>query len=195
MEEEIWKDIGGYEGLYQVSNLGRVRSLDRMVGDRWGGKRLYKGKIMKTPLNSDGYCCVDLCKENKRKTYRVNRLVAIAFIKNDDPINKIFVNHKDEDRANNYANNLEWCTPEYNSNYGTKTQRIIESEWWNKNNRNMGKKVVLKSNSKLILFPSLMEASRKTGITRGTIKYRLGKTGSGWFYLKRYKNNVRLKSQ
>lgn len=109
---EIWKAIEGYEGLYEISNYGRVKSLDR-IGH--GGRKL-KGRILKKAKNKDGYFVVDLDSHGKRKQFRVHRLVATAFIPN--PNNYPCVNHKDENKLNNNVDNLEWCTIKYNSTYG-----------------------------------------------------------------------------
>ena len=107
---EIWKDIEGYENLYQVSNLGNVRSLNfRNIG-RIQNLTL---KIRKR----DGYVCVNLYGVNGCKTFPVHRLVAKAFISNPNKLPQ--VNHKDENKANNNADNLEWCTQKYNIQYST----------------------------------------------------------------------------
>ena len=100
--KEIWKEITGYEGKYQISNLGKVKSL---VGN---------SKILKPELRT-GYYSVSLMKNRKRKKHRIHRLVAIAFIPNPD--NLPTINHKDENKLNNYVDNLEWCTAKYNSHY------------------------------------------------------------------------------
>lgn len=107
MKEE-WRDIRDYEGFYQVSNLGRVRSVDRWI-DRKGSPYLAKGKVLSmNKLNKSGYriCC--LSRNDNKKYMRFNRLVAIAFIPN--PEDKPFVNHIDGDRLNDRFDNLEWCT-------------------------------------------------------------------------------------
>ena len=114
--EEIWKPIKGYEGLYEVSNLGRVKSLDRSFINKAGWRTTSQGKIL-APLMKKGYCHIALCKNNKARHHRVNRLVAEAFIPN--PHNYPQVNHKDENPLNNRVDNLEWCTALYNTNYGT----------------------------------------------------------------------------
>lgn len=115
--EEIWEDIEGYESKYQVSNLGNVRSLNyRGTG---------KPKLLKQTTYEKGYKRVNLYKNGKKKHYWIHRLVAIAFIPN--PNDLPVVNHKDEDPSNNNVNNLEWCTYEYNNNYGTVRKRISES--------------------------------------------------------------------
>ena len=122
MEEE-WKDIEGYEGYYQVSSFGRVRSLDRYVKDtRRNCFNFVKGRIM-SPSSADKkhYMQVGLSKNNKVIHYLIHRLVAQAFIPN--PNNLPQVNHKDENKENNRVDNLEWCTAEYNTNYGTRALR------------------------------------------------------------------------
>ena len=118
--EEIWKDIEGYEGLYKVSNLGRVKSFSNRYQSKFMRNN---GGIMKLK-NSQGYCLVVLYSSNhSRKTFMVHRLVAVAFVKNDSPQEKTFVNHKDENGTNNRFDNLEWCTHKYNINYGTRSKR------------------------------------------------------------------------
>lgn len=118
--EEIWKDIEGYEGLYQVSNLGRVKSF--MAAPKTGNKSEY---IMGQTLITGGYLTVYFCVNGKRSKRQVHRLVAQAFIPN--PSGLPFVNHKDENKTNNVVDNLEWCTSEYNANYGTSIQRARET--------------------------------------------------------------------
>lgn len=110
--EEVWKDIAGYEGLYQVSNLGRVKSTPRSRT---------KGGIMTQHYDKRGYKVVMLCKDAKAKMCKVHRLVAGAFIPNPD--NKPQINHKDECKTNNCVFNLEWCDNLYNARYGTKGKR------------------------------------------------------------------------
>ena len=128
---EIWKDIEGYEGMYQVSNMGRVRSLDRVKPN--SGGQIAKGSLKKFGDNGNGYKIVNLYKDNKSCMKYVHRLVAMAFIPN--PSNLHIINHKDEDKSNNRYENLEWCTQKYNANYGTHTRRVKESFITNGNNR------------------------------------------------------------
>lgn len=116
--KEIWKDVIGYEGLYQVSNIGNVKSLDRVV--RYG--RTLKGKEKTKFEEKDGYLVVALCKNGKAKHIKVHRLVATAFIEN--PFNLPEVNHKDENKKNNHFDNLEWCTTKHNINYGTRNAKV-----------------------------------------------------------------------
>ena len=115
--EEIWKPVVGYEGIYEVSSFGRVRSVDRI--DNNNRKRF--GRILTQELGNTGYYRVHLCKNNIRKHTSVHRLVAQAFIPN--PYNLPQVNHKDECYTNNCITNLEWCYTKYNVNYGTAIQR------------------------------------------------------------------------
>ena len=122
MIEEIWRSIDGYEGLYEVSNTGLIRSLDRFVGNR----NRIKGKILSIKIEKNGYCSVALFKYGKMKRYLVHRLVARAFIPNPDNLPQ--VNHKNEDKSNNNVDNLEWCSIEYNINYGTRTQKAISTK-------------------------------------------------------------------
>lgn len=105
--KEIWKNIKGYEGLYQVSNLGNIKSLDRYIINKNGDKQYFPGKYLIQGV-SDNYLKVILSKSNKQRTFRVHILVARAFIPN--PENKPEVNHMDGNKQNNRVNNLEWNT-------------------------------------------------------------------------------------
>jgi hypothetical protein len=119
--KEIWKDVKGYEGLYQVSNLGRVKSFRE--GSKFGKQKEY---ILKPWLINSGYHVVMLYKEDRSKRkYQLHRLVAETFIPN--PENLPCVNHKDENKINNEVSNLEWCTYSYNNNYGTARERALKT--------------------------------------------------------------------
>jgi len=121
-DEEVWKDIAGFEELYQVSTHGRVRSKDRITVRRGdGAKMFHEGRIMKTPLNGDGYPILNLSVRGKKHSKRVHRLVAETFIEN--PNNYIEVNHIDEIKDNNRVSNLEWCSRGHNMNHGTGMER------------------------------------------------------------------------
>lgn len=115
----LWKDIPGYEELYQISNTGLVLSKSRF--DRLG--RYVSEKIRKPCSDKDGYLLVTLNKDGVKKTFKAHRLVAEAFIPN--PHNYPQINHKDENVKNNEASNLEWCTAKYNCNYGGHTTKQI----------------------------------------------------------------------
>lgn len=161
MEKEIWKDIKGYEGLYQVSSYGRVRSLDRIVVYSNGDKHFYKGRIIKPFSDKDGYLLCNLSKNTKPKTSKVHRLVAEAFIPNPNSLPQ--VNHRDEDKTNNHVENLEWCDGKYNKNYGTRNKRIGEK---------LSKTVLqLDTNTGRVIaeYPSAIEAARHTGFSQGNI--------------------------
>ena len=141
--DEIWKDIYfvdngieyDYRGLYQVSNFGRIKSLNY--------RRSGKEKIMKLKKHKNGYMEICLYK-NKYKTLKVHRLVAFMFVENNDIVNKKEVNHKDENKENNYAYNLEWCTPKYNSNYGNRNKKMSKKkkELYSWENNTRCKKVI-----------------------------------------------------
>ena len=118
---EEWKDIEGYEGLYQVSNEGRVKSLQREIVYKDGRKKVLEEKILHSFLSDLGYYHVMLSKDGVSRRYKVHRLVAKAFIPN--PNNFPIINHKDENPKNNVVDNLEWCTQGYNVRYGTMIER------------------------------------------------------------------------
>ena len=149
--KEVWKDIKGYEGLYQVSNLGRIKSLEREV---WNGYKVFlkSEKILKPKSNSkDGYLRIALSKNGKVKDKLIHRLVAEEFIPN--PNNLPQVNHKDENKNNNYVTNLEWCDSKYNANYGTRNERSTNNKPSMKgsNNPMYGRKGEYASNSRKIV--------------------------------------------
>ena len=123
MKEEIWKDIEGYEGYYQISNMGRVKSLERTVRCN-RGYRTVPEKILEGRKNTYGYLQVELCQEAKKEYCTIHKLVAQAFLDNSEGYKEI--NHKDENKTNNCVENLEWCSRSYNTNYGTRNQRAGE---------------------------------------------------------------------
>ena len=124
---EEWRDIKGYEGLYQISNLGRIKSFDKVIAQKNNSTAIKKGRILH--LSSDGkYLFIGLTDSNRvRKNYKVHRLVAFAF---PEICGEWFegaeVNHKNEIKTDNRAENLEWCTQSFNVNYGTRNQRTSE---------------------------------------------------------------------
>lgn len=130
---EEWRDIQGYEGLYQVSSCGRVKSLERKV---FNGKDFYiiNERILKPVKTKVGYKTINLSKDSKIKHYLIHRLVAESFIPN--PNNYPCINHLDEQPYNNYKENLEWCTHKYNNNYGNHNEKISKAKEghvpWNK---------------------------------------------------------------
>lgn len=124
MTEEIWKDVSGYEGLYQVSNLGRIKSLDRIVPWKNGKPHHLHGKIISQRDNGNGYVQATLWKQNRQFITYVHRLVALAFLPNQNGLPE--VNHKDENPLNNQSDNLEWCEHKYNIKYGTRTAKVTK---------------------------------------------------------------------
>ena len=121
---EIWKDVVGYEGYYQVSNEGNVRSVDRQVECK-NSLRVYKGRQLVACSDDKGYIRVLLSVAGKHKSCQVHRLVATAFLPNLDDLPE--VNHKDENPNNNHVDNLEWCSKPYNLSYGTGRTRSVKS--------------------------------------------------------------------
>lgn len=127
--KEIWKDIPGYEGFYQISNCGRVKSLERdTTSIHKNGNILQKTvrheneKIMSGNIKRTGYIEISLSKNGKTKYFLVHRLVAQAFIPNPEKLKT--VNHKDENKENNYVENLEWLSQKDNNNYGNRNYKI-----------------------------------------------------------------------
>ena len=116
-ENEVWRDVVGYDGYYQVSNRGNVRSVTRKdsIGRKIGGR------ILKPRYDRGGYLLINLCKNGKVRTKLIHRLVAERFIPNPESLPQI--NHIDEDKANNNVENLEWCTSKDNINHGTRNER------------------------------------------------------------------------
>lgn len=127
--QELWKDVVGYEGYYQVSNLGRVKQL--CVHTNLCGKSYTRKERIKKQSIRNGYLCVGLTKDGKHRTFLVHRLVADAFVENSKPDVYDCVNHKDENKQNNCVDNLEWCDRNYNDNYGTRNQRLskLSADW------------------------------------------------------------------
>ena len=157
---ELWKDVEGFEGLYQVSTWGNVKSIKNNI-------------ILKPTKNNKGYFYVDLHKNRKRKRFLINRLVAEAFIPNPD--NLLIVNHKDEVKTNNYRYNLEWCTYKYNNEYGTARKRMIET----KIKQGIGSKTVYQydMNGNIIkVWRSASDIQRELGYNSRTISSCCNKT-------------------
>lgn len=175
-EQEVWKQYPDYDFI-EVSNLGRVRTKDRTVTYKNGKKYHYKGRVLKQKLQKNGYMQVCICMNGKRVWLFVHRMVAITFIPN--PNNYPQVNHIDNDRTNNSASNLEWCTPQYNNdyrkNFGTSPAQIFGHHVY---------AVDLKT-GKVLIFKSQREAGRQLGIDPSNIaKVAKGQqviAGGYWF--------------
>lgn len=160
MKEE-WKSIDETNGFYEISNFGNVRTIDRYVRVCGNGKRLLKGQKYKPVVCSNGYLELQANVYGKRHIFMIHRLVAKYFIPN--PYDYPEVNHKDENPQNNHVDNLEWCTPKYNCNYGTRNKRCRE-------------KVIKKSviqlsldGDKITTYSSIIEAEKNTGVDSSQI--------------------------
>lgn len=189
IQNEIWRDVVCYEGCYQVSNFGRVKSLGRVDGR---GNRVPE-RILKPGKTKDGYLHVVFFKDGKSKTFTVHRLVGTVFADmvgwTEDAIGKPFaelqINHKKEglkEKANNHVSNLEWITLEGNLKYGTRTERIAKA---------LSKPVAQKTTDGTLIriWPSLAEIQRQTGWSQGHIsQYCNGKRKSAYGFLWEFVN-------
>ena len=168
---EEWRDIKDYEGFYQVSNFGRVKSLDRYI-ERNGKPALLKGKIIKQAYTGRGrdYLFVGLSKNGKVKLVNVHRLVAEAFIPNPDNLPQ--VNHKDENKSNNCVDNLEWCSALYNLTYNDRHIKAGLKERGKKSK--FRKKVkVLRDNVWIATFFTPKDAGDYVGVTETSVRQNI----------------------
>lgn len=168
--KEIWKPIKGYDGLYEVSNLGNIASLNYCgTGRRQNLKFKEQGM---------GYCTVGISKNGKAKTFLVHRLVAEAFVPN--PENYPLVNHIDEDKLNNRADNLSWCTYEQNNNHGTKNKRISQKLKGKGVNRGRSRAVIaILPDGTEEYYPSMAEVGRVLSSSKGNISGNISKAIRG----------------
>ena len=180
-EKEIWVDIEGYEGYYQVSNMGRVRSVERTVWDNRGYYKTVHEKILRTRKNGYGYVLITLNQAGKSKTYTVHRLVASAFLDNSDNLPE--VNHKDEDKQNNCADNLEYCSRSYNNTYNGRAKKAGKKASEKLKGRKQSEECIKKRAEKLskpiigidrvtgliVEFQSAHEVERQLGIAQQSI--------------------------
>ena len=189
---EFWQDIPEYEGLYQVSTYGRIKSVDRIVKhNNAKGFVIRKGKILSPHKTPEGYMFCGLCKEGKVAHKKIHRMVAITFLPipqfildafHSNETKRIEVNHKDENKENNAIDNLEWCTSRYNANYGNHIRKIVEKH---------SMPIISTSKSGTIReYSSAAEAERITGINTANINAcckNRRKTAGGyyWQYKKR----------
>lgn len=199
-EHEIWKPVVGYEGLYEVSNLGRVRSVGHYVTQNGNCgtpfTRFYKGRIINTARSRNGYEGLTLSNGSKRESKSVHRLVAEAFIPNPNGLPQ--VNHKNEVKTDNRAENLEWCTALYNATYGHRIEKAARAK---------SKPVlqITRGGTVVASFMSISSAAEETGIQyrniyvvanrakllkrnpRGNVRKTAG--GFVWVYLEDYTPN------
>lgn len=164
--EEIWKDIKDYEGIYQISNLGRIKTLAKTVR-KWDGTARRAEQILKPIVQKSGYCHIGLWRNGKCKQSRMHRLVAQAFCINDDPKSKTQVNHLNENKQDNRAENLEWVTPRENTLYGN----CIEKRTANRNELATNKRLKvacfdIKTNCLVKFFNSIASASLWCGVSK-----------------------------
>lgn len=179
---EEWKDIIGYENVYQVSNLGRVRRIGEYSNQ--SGKTWSSNKVLKPANNSKGYYFVHLSKNNKVSRKYVHRLVAEAFIPN--PENKAAVNHINCDRSDNRVENLEWTTYRENNDYSLQVMRNAGNNKHNNKSSRPVEQIDLNGNV-IKEYPSYREAERQTGISGidkvcAGSKYRKTAGGYKWRY-------------
>lgn len=198
--KEEWRDIIGYENLYQCSNLGRIKSLGN---GKSKNPKLSKERILNQSI-CKGYCLVGLCKEGKRKMYQVHRIVATTFLPN--PENLPQVNHKDENPQNNMVSNLEFCDAKYNANYATRNEKlsiankgkVLSQETKNKLSKAQSKPILQfnREGTKIIgKYNSATQASNELNINQDNItKCCRGKLkvvgGYRWMYLQDYVNRM-----
>ena len=177
---EVWEDIKGYEGLYQVSNMGRVKSLERTVTRKNGRRQTIQERILNPKTERNGYLRIELCNgSGKKKSFLVHRLVCEAFHENTEN-NKPCVNHIDENKANNTASNLEWCTYKENLNHGTRSARSAKA---------LSKPVgqYAKDEELIKIWQSTREVQRQLGLDQSTIsKVALGKRKTAYGYVWKY---------
>lgn len=173
--EEIWKDIPGFEGLYQVSNFGRIKSLNyRKTG---------KEHILKFGKNPKGYSRTTLFKNGETRYYLTHRLVAQAFIPNPDNLPEI--NHKNEIKTDNRVENLEWCTNQYNINYGTRNKRRSETLTNGACSKPVAQYTI--DGEFIKEWPSMQEVERQTGYLHQNIsKCCMGKYKTSHNYVWKY---------
>ena len=181
MKNEEWRDVAGYEGLYQVSSEGRVKSLERTFINNSGRKRTVKERILKPGADRGGYLRIDLCASGKQKMFSVHRLVCQAF--HDNPENKLDVNHINENKTDNRACNLEWSTRKENCNHGTRNVGMAIAK-----SRPIAQYTL---NGKLLkVWPSTAEVERRAGFDHSAISKAANgnrKTAYGfrWKYVER----------
>lgn len=158
MQNEIWKEISGYEGYFEVSNLGNFRSKDRVIKYKSNGTRLYPGKLLKTETIVEGYQRIVLMKEAIKKRYMCHRLVAQEFVPN--PGNKPYVNHINGNKADNRAENLEWVTQSENELH---SHNVLGNSMKGKTYPRKVEALSPKGNNKIV-FNSMSDAIKFLGI-------------------------------
>jgi hypothetical protein len=165
---EIWKDIINFEGLYQVSNLGNIKSLERVTYFGLNSQRIEEEKLLSPKDNTYGYLTVNLSNKQIRKTSYIHILVATAFVEKSD-INLIEVNHKDCNKTNNKSSNLEWCTRKFNIEHSI-LNKLTENNRGEKSHfSKLKKEQVLEIRNLFESNPSLLYFSDKYNVSKATI--------------------------
>lgn len=185
--EEVWKDVKGYEGFYQVSNIGQVKSLKRKRKSQYGRMATVEERILSKQLDKHGYFCVILRKNNIIKKYFVHRLVAEAFIPN--PQSLYTVNHKNEIKTDNRVENLEWLSLIDNLRYGSHDKNMARTQT---NRADISKPVLQYSREGVFIaeYPSTKEVYRQTGYNFSYISNCCnGKIKSAYGYLWKWKSD------
>lgn len=167
MEKEIWKDIPKYEGYYKASNFGRIKSVDRIIYDSKGRKQKFSGRVLRQTTTTKGYKRVQLNKGGTGKHVFVHVVVLTSFYPRPDSLTQ--VNHKDEDKANNRLENLEYCTASYNQNYGHCSANKSRAT---RNDKKKSKPIIQMTTSGTVIneFPSIREAERVLGFQHGHLR-------------------------
>jgi hypothetical protein len=206
MEQEIWKDIKGYEGYFKISNLGRVMAIERYV-KQGHGLRYCKERIVPHHLNPFGYPCVTLCKEKKSKQHSVHRLIMEAFVPN--PENKPHIDHINTDKTDFRISNLRWVTPKENSNNPLTLQHCRENTYTDERNRKINAKKkelgilievfqYTKDGVFVAHYESMQKAQAATGIYASQIRSVLDdntQSAGGFMWFTKPQQNIKYKKR
>lgn len=172
---EKFKPVQGYAGIYEISNLGRVKSLSRVIERNDGNTRVTEDRIILPFLTKCGYHQIVLCKDGVRKKHLIHRLVANAFIENPDKLP--IINHKDENKLNNRVDNLEWCSAYYNLRYGKMQAKLVKID-------------VIDSKGDIVeVVDGIRECERKYSIS----KYLIKQSSNGKDLIREGKNKYNFK--
>ncbi|CYW53522.1 TPA: HNH endonuclease [Streptococcus suis] len=182
MSKENWKDIVGYEGYYQVSDFGRVRSLDREITKKDGRTMVVRGRVMEGTIKDNGYIQISLWKENKGQSFYLHRLVILAF-SDSEPLET--VNHIDGNKRNNNFRNLEWAS--YRDNNVHAIKNGLNSTKHRRNKRGSIPVLQFDLNANLVKqYPSMRQAHRETGIDCTAIGHSIKKGWKAGGYIWKY---------